>query len=291
MPVLDAKQPYVVQRVQQLSLVTEWVRAHVRTHGAECPAMGDTEFRASATQGDRAPVQGIHVALVDDDLLFQRTFAKVLDSAADMRLTGVADTVQAGLALLDGNPADVLLVDLGLPDGSGLTVIHKAIAQWPSCAVMVNTVFGDEAHVMQCIEAGASGYLIKSSEADSIVGEIRSVAHGGSPISPIIARQVLRRFRELSTHTAPANAAAQHPTPHRPQTPDLIRESSAALSAREAQVLDLVTRGFTLAEVARLMDVSRHTVDAFVRRIYRKLNVSSKTEAIYEARRQGLLSG
>lgn len=247
-------------------------------------------------------MHGIHVALVDDDLLFQRTFAKVLDGADDMRLTGMADTVQAGLALLEGSPADVLLVDLGLPDGSGLAVIRKAIVQWPSCAVMVNTVFGDEAHVMQCIEAGASGYLIKASAADSIISEIRSVAHGGSPISPIIARQVLGRFRQLSAQAGPAGATGAAGTagapgwrtasPSQPAAaPELTSEPAAVLSAREAQVLDLVTRGFTLAEAARLMDVSRHTVDAFVRRIYRKLNVSSKTEAIYEARRQGLLGG
>lgn len=243
------------------------------------------------------PAHGIHVALVDDDLLFQRTFASVLATAGDMRLTGMADTVHEGLALLAGSPADVLLVDLGLPDGSGLEVIRRAIVQWPSCAVMVNTVFGDETHVMQCIEAGASGYLIKASAADSIVSEIRSVAHGGSPISPIIARQVLGRFRQLSAQAGPAGAAGtagqsgrRTASPSQPApAPELASEPAAALSARESQVLDLVTRGFTLAEAARLMDVSRHTVDAFVRRIYRKLNVSSKTEAIYEARRQGLL--
>ncbi|ROZ69013.1 response regulator transcription factor [Ramlibacter sp. WS9] len=245
--------------------------------------MSDAASADPSHASTRAPAPGIHVALVEDDLLFQHTFVKVLAAASDMRLVAMAGTVHEGLAMLSGSPADVLLVDLGLPDGSGLDVIRQAIVQWPSCAVMVNTVFGDEAHVMQCIEAGASGYLIKASSPDSIVGEIRSVAHGGSPISPMIARQVLGRFRQLSTQASPASPrAVPLPTGH-------ATEPAAALSAREAQVLDLVTRGFTLAEAARLMDISRHTVDAFVRRIYRKLNVSSKTEAIYEARRQGLL--
>jgi DNA-binding NarL/FixJ family response regulator len=190
-----------------------------------------------------------------------------------MRLTGVADTRADGLALLDHAPADVLLVDLGLPDGSGIDVIRAALARWPDCGVMVSTTFGDETHVMQSLEAGAAGYLIKDSTPERMTDEIRSLAAGGSPISPMIARQVLQRFR----HAPPAAPAA-------------VADSQATLSGREQEVLAFITKGFTAEEIAHLMQVSRHTVLTFVRRIYAKLKVTSKAEAIYEARNRGLLA-
>lgn len=195
-----------------------------------------------------------------------------------MDLVAVANTRAEGLALLDGPPADVLLVDLGLPDGSGIDVIRAALRLWPSCDVMVSTTFGDEIHVMQSIEAGAAGYLLKDSAPENLVDEIRCLAHGGSPISPMIARQVLSRFRQRQP-AAPVSG---------PTAPTAER---AQLSARESEVLDLITKGFTVDEIAGLMSVSRHTVLTFVRRVYSKLKVTSKAEAIYEARNQGLLPG
>jgi DNA-binding NarL/FixJ family response regulator len=167
------------------------------------------------------------------------------------------------------------LVDLGLPDGSGIDVIRAAHAKWPECNIMVSTAFGDEMHVMQSLEAGATGYLLKDSSTASIAAEIRSLHQGGSPISPLIARQILMRFRQPDTT--------------QPLAPTAANAARARLSTREQQVLEYITKGFNSDEIAGLMGVSRHTVLTFVRRIYKKLEVSSKTEAIYEARSQGLL--
>lgn len=217
----------------------------------------------------------IHVAIVEDDLGFQVALGRAIDAAPDIWLAGAAGTRAAGLALLQGPPADVLLVDLGLPDGSGIDVIRAAARLWPSCSVMVSTNFGDETHVMRSIEAGAAGYLLKDSSPAKIVEEIRSLASGGSPISPIIARQVLARFRQAGV----GSTERQETTEDAPQP----------LSAREKEVLDLITKGFTALEIARLMQLSHFTVRTFVRRIYSKLKVSSKAEAIFEARNQGLL--
>lgn len=220
----------------------------------------------------------IHVAIVEDDPSFRDALSKALEATPDMRLANIAGTRAEGLAMLQGPPADVLLVDLGLPDGSGIDVIHAAILRWPGCNIMVSTNFGDETHVMRSIEAGAAGYLLKDSSPAKIVDEIRSLASGGSPISPIIARQVLARFRTAT----PADVAAS-PTAAAPAEP------STLLSAREKEVLDFITRGFTAQEIAKLMQLSPFTVRTFVRRIYSKLKVTSKTEAIYEARTLGLL--
>lgn len=215
--------------------------------------------------------QRIHVAFVEDDPDFGAALSLAVQDSADMQLIGSAGTQAAGLALLSGPPADVLLVDLGLPDGSGIEVIRAAARLWPSCSIMVSTNFGDETHVMRSIEAGAAGYLLKDSSPARMSDEIRSLASGGSPISPIIARQVLARFRHTPTETVAVDA----PT---------------LLSQREKEVLDYITKGFSVHEIAGLMQLSHFTIRTFVRRIYSKLKVSSKAEAIYEARTQGLLS-
>ena len=218
----------------------------------------------------------IYVAIVEDDVHLQNAIVAAIQGSPDIRMTYVANTRATGLKLLEKPPADVLLVDLGLPDGSGIDVIRAACALWPTCAVMVCTTFADEAHVLQSIEAGASGYLLKDGTAGDMLAEIRSLYGGGSPISPLIARQILTRFR----HAAVA-------------APELVpacnNGEQVVLSAREKEVLELITKGFTADEIAKLILVSQHTIRTYVRRIYLKLKVTSKAEAIYEARSQGLL--
>lgn len=218
----------------------------------------------------------IRVALVEDDVNFQNALIDAIGAAPDMMLQSVAGTRALGLQVLDQIQADVLLVDLGLPDGSGIDVIRAAHAKWPGCNIMVSTTFGDELHVMQSLEAGASGYLLKDSAPERMVFEIRSLYSGGSPISPLIARQILMRFRQDNKLATASGEPAS--------------DKRAALSAREQEVLEYITKGYTSDEIATLMSVSRHTVLTYVRRIYAKLEVNSKTEAIYEARNQGLLA-
>jgi DNA-binding NarL/FixJ family response regulator len=218
----------------------------------------------------------IQVFVIEDDAHFCATLCDAIDSASDLRVAGRAMSMADGLALLDGPPGDVLLVDLGLPDGSGIEVIDEAARRWPQCGIMVSTHFGDEAHVMQSIQAGATGYLLKNSAPFKIADEIRSLVNGGSPITPIIARKILTQFRHvpLVATEAPVDPNQDAPSP---------------LSVREAEVLTLITKGFTSQEIAQLMSVSPFTVRSFIRRIYIKLKVNSKAEAIFEARSQGLL--
>lgn len=214
----------------------------------------------------------IRVAVVEDDPAFARAIAQALAAAPDLQLAAMAGNRAEGLALLARAPADVLLVDLGLPDGSGIDVIRAAQERWPRCDVVVSTAFGDEQHVLAAVQAGASGYLLKDTPAERVVEEIRSVRNGESPISPLIARRVLQLLRQ------PAEKQEPEPEP-----------GPALLSAREAEVLRLVAMGFTYEEVAQRLRISRHTVLTFVRRIYAKLEVNSKMEAVNEARRKGLL--
>ncbi|MEO5794995.1 MAG: response regulator transcription factor [Rhodoferax sp.] len=223
----------------------------------------------------------IQVALVEDDVFFARALADAIQAAPGMQLLGTAGNCLQARQMLTQLPADVLLVDLGLPDGPGLDIIRAAQRQWPRCLVMVSTVFGDEGHVIQSLEAGASGYLLKDSTPALTVEEIRNVYAGGSPISPLIARQLLTRFRHaMAIESAPM-----------PLSPSVVpQEEQVRLSPRERQVLDYITKGFSYEEIGVLMGVSRNTVLSFVRRIYAKLKVRSQLEAIYEARVQGLLA-
>jgi len=134
------------------------------------------------------------VLIVEDDLRLRASLAQAIRGALDLKLVGEADDLPEGLRLLDAVQPEVLLVDIGLPSGSGLELIRHAAKQSPHCNIMVITVFAEEEVVLDCIEAGATGYLLKGSSPQDIAAQIRSLVAGGSPISPTIARRLLRRF-------------------------------------------------------------------------------------------------
>ena len=229
-----------------------------------------------------APPPGapIRLAVVEDDAACRLALVRAVTAADGLVMVWTAASRAEALAQLrsqsPGAALDVLLVDLGLPDGSGLDVIAAARAAQPACAVMVSTIFGDEDNVLRSIEAGAMGYLLKDLSAKALVDEIRSLHAGGSPINPMVARKLLMRA-----------AAGASPAPAQAQVPQ--GSDGPLLSAREAEVLRLVARGYTADEVAGAMGVSRHTVRSFVRRIYAKLQVGNRAEAVREGARQGWL--
>ena len=220
-------------------------------------------------------MSAIAVLIVEDDEHFRASFAASIQAAPDLRLAGVASGLPQGLALLVAQRPDVLLVDLGLPSGSGISLIRHAQEHLPDTDVMVVSVFGDEPHVMASLEAGATGYLLKDARPADLTEQIRALRAGGSPISPVIARQLLLRLAPAPGPAAPEVAGATGAA------------GEARLSAQEAQVLTLSAKGFSFEEIARMLNVSRHTVMTYVKRSYRKLQVHSKTEAIYEARKLG----
>jgi DNA-binding NarL/FixJ family response regulator len=214
------------------------------------------------------------VLIVEDDTRFREAFARAIERAPDMTLVGSAADCASGRALLKALP-DVMLVDLQLPDGNGIDLIREAARLLPTCDVVVVTIFGDELHVLSSIEAGATGYLLKDAPAEELVRQIRVLRSGGSPISPIIARQLLNRFGRPAPVPVPENTLAGE----RP-----------SLSEQETRVLSLTAKGYSYDEVADLMQVSPHTVQTYVKRIYRKLQVNSKIEALFEARRLNLIN-
>ncbi|RZJ59415.1 MAG: response regulator transcription factor [Acidovorax sp.] len=226
----------------------------------------------SSVQGVPRPDRGISVAIVEDDPRTRDRLAQALARAESLYLACVAGTVGEMVAWLSDNSVDVLLVDLGLPDGSGLDVIRQCRRLSPGTEIMVITMFGDEAHMMRAFEAGARGYLLKDGTEDDLAEHVLSLNAGGSPMTPIIARQLLVRLSPVTSAQAQGALAA-----------------AEALTARERDILAKLARGYTYMETAEILGIAPSTVQSHVKNIYSKLAVHSKTEAIHEARQLGLL--
>ncbi|KAI3596002.1 Two-component transcriptional response regulator, LuxR family (plasmid) [Cupriavidus necator H850] len=215
------------------------------------------------------------VLIVEDDpAALSRLVQAVEMHAPATVVAGCTASAAEALAWLAQHQPDVLLCDLGLRDGSGIDVIRDARERYPACDCMVVTVFGDDQHVLASIEAGAIGYLLKDETTDRIAASIGELRAGGSPMSPLIARQVVNRLRG-----APAEAVAR----------DTAATGAVVLSVRENEILDLISRGYTYAETARYLGLSVHTVQSHIKNIYGKLAVRSRGEAVFEAAKLGLL--
>ena len=222
------------------------------------------------------------VLIVEDDTEMRGFFEACVERSEALALAGSVGTVALAKACLSspGPGVDVLLTDLGLPDGSGLDVIRLARSTHPACETLVISMFGDEDNVLASIEAGALGYVHKDAAPEDIAHTILEMKAGGSPISPMIARRVLAKYASQSA------AALAPPRADPPRGFD-----RPPLSRREQEVLGLIARGFSYQEIARLQGVSVHTVQAHIKSLYGKLAVHSKMEAVFEATRMGLLPG
>lgn len=218
----------------------------------------------------------IRVMLVEDDERMSAMLAAAVGSDVRLNLVARFNRFRPALAWLDQHAPDVLLVDLGLPDGSGLELIRACARLHDTCEIMVVSMFADEANVLASIEAGALGYVHKDAEGTDIVEAIVSLRSGGSPMSPSIARRLLTRVKSepISMTTRPAGASA-----------------APALTPRETEILHLISRGYTYQEVADLLSIMVSSVQTHIKSMYRKLAVNSRSEAVFEARALGLLNG
>ena len=211
----------------------------------------------------------ITVAIVEDEPEVRLRFEDAIRSHPRLAHIFSASHVSQAITLASARPANVYLIDLGLPDRDGRDFIRWLVAQQPDALPMVVTVFGDETHVVSSLEAGAVGYLLKDTPTDEIPQRIVELYEGGSPISPSVARSLIRRF---SNHPFGLPIAIDNP-----------------LSERELEVLKLIEKGMTYEEVSQILGVTWHTVTSYLRRTYRKLQVNSKSEAVFEARQRGIL--
>ena len=205
--------------------------------------------------------------LVEDDGATRAYLLDALNRIATLQPVNFAIDVASGMRALDRYRPKLLLVDLGLPDGEGTQLIAMAAKMEPRPEVLVISSLGDESHVVRALEAGASGYLLKDETPEAIGVAALKVLDGESPISPAIAVHLLKRFRPVAAPTP-----QEHP-----------------LSDREVDILKLIAKGLRHDEVADTLGLRYSTVVSYVRDIYRKLAVHSRTEALFEARQLGLL--
>ena len=177
----------------------------------------------------------------------------------------VAGSVAEALARLEGWPVDLALIDLGLPDGSGVQVLEYLADRQPKCHRVVTTIFADDVHLFPALRAGANGYLLKDQPPEQLGRALTGILNGEPPLSPAIARRLLQVFS---------------PEP---------QETEEKLSPRERETLILLAKGCSLREVAEQLGVTRNTAAGYCKSVYRKLNVNSRAEATLEAVRRGLV--
>ena len=209
-----------------------------------------------------------HCLLIEDQPTTRDWMLGVLETAFPGIQISTAGTLKAANAWLDvhGDVLWLAIVDLGLPDGSGIDIVHRLQTRHPDMLSIVATIYDDDAHLFDAIAAGARGYVLKDEEAALLVGYLQRIERGEPPLSPSIALRLLSHFR------APAAKS----------------DDEAGLSPRETEVLTLLARGMTVAEAARRLGLQPQTVPSYVKVIYQKLCVSSRAEATREAIRRGL---
>lgn len=213
------------------------------------------------------------VAILEDDVNVQLHFSDIVASADDLMLQGVAGSIADARSLLEPTP-DIFLTDIGLPDGSGLDFIPEIKAGAPGCRVLVITAFGDRDTVVSALNAGADGYLLKDSSTTAILEGIQATLDGGAPISASAAVYLLERLRTSSEGS---------------QT-EANEEVAERLTPREIELLELFARGQSYKAAGRALGISPLTIGNHVKSIYRKLQVHSRGEAVYEAVRRRQLT-
>jgi DNA-binding NarL/FixJ family response regulator len=215
------------------------------------------------------PVQ--KALMVEDDPFFQNYFKNVFSNMGPQWRLDFANTGAAADDFLNrgDTPPDLVLVDLGLPDTSGLEVIQRVYQCFSQTPIIVMTTFSAEESFIAAIRAGASGYLLKSEQAHDLVHGIQQVLQGNYPVSPSLARYLFR----LSGSP-------------------VLKESNTAfqISPREVDLLGGLAKGWSYAQCADAMGISLNTVQSHIRNVYRKLNVSNQTQAINKARASGVIS-
>ena len=209
-------------------------------------------------QSSTAAPSPVRVIVIEDDQRLREYAIGALVGASEIAVVGEAATLAEGLELVDLQP-DMVLLDLGLPDGSGIAVIEAVRARVPLCRILVFTVFEDRASVLGTLKAGADGYILKDTPAELVLGHVRAVMAGETPISARAAGHLLTLVRDDPPPASPEQAKS---VPH--------------LSPRERELLEYLARGLARKEVARLMELSPYTVAEYMQGIYRKLQVRSR---------------
>jgi len=212
----------------------------------------------------------VDVLVVEDEPRTRERLASIIEAHPGLRLLAQAGSLhEARKALAAGLP-DVVLLDLGLPDGSGLSLLDELRTKHPRAGTLVISVLGDESSVLRAIERGAGGYLLKDADDAGVVAAIDQLLAGGAPLSPSIAVHLMRRLQ----------------SPPRASKAEI---QDIGLNGRELELLKLFAKGLSYEEVGQLMGLKYNTTTSYAKELYRKLQVHSRAEAVFEAQQLGLV--
>ena len=200
----------------------------------------------------------ISVSIVEDDAGVRNTLAKLIDSSAGFRCLSQHPSAESALRELPKQNPEVVLMDINLPGLSGVECVRRLKPALPRAQIIMLTVYQNTEHIFNALAAGATGYLLKQTPPAELLSAIRDVHGGGSPMSSHIARKIVQSFQK----PAPGNRGLE------------------SLTHREAEVLDYLAKGFLYKEIAEALKISYDTVHAHIRKIYEKLQVRSRTEAV-----------
>lgn len=200
----------------------------------------------------------INVSIVEDSDKFRETLARVLNRADGFRCLSHYPNAEDALKALPGDKPDVVLMDINLPGMNGVECVRQLKQATPTIQVMMLTVYEDTENIFNALAAGASGYMLKRTSRNELLEAIREVHRGGSPMNTSIARKVVQSFQRAAPSAAPTEM----------------------LSGREQEVLDCLAQGFLYKEIAEKLNISYETVHTYIRRIYEKLQVRTRTEAV-----------
>lgn len=214
----------------------------------------------------------VRVVLADDHAVVRKGIREFLEEAPDITVVAEAANGRQALDAVAEHDPDVAVLDIQMPDVSGIEATRRIKAQFPDIAVLILTAYDDDPYVFALIQAGASGYVLKTADPDDLVDAVRAVARGDSALDPAVARKVVQHL------------ASGHPTPA--SEGEVIEN----LTEREVEVLRLVGRGLTNQGIGAELGISDRTVQGHLANIYGKLGVSTRTEAVLRAVKFGWLT-
>jgi DNA-binding NarL/FixJ family response regulator len=199
------------------------------------------------------------VAIVEDNAPICETLLDLIEESDDLVSVGVYDTAAKALRAIPQLAPDIVIMDIRLPDRSGIECTARLKRLLPNTHFMIFTVHEDDEQIFEALKAGASGYILKSSTREEILSALKDLKHGGAPMSSQVARKVIQSFRK----------------PESTKSPEL-----SELTPREEEILALLAQGYIPKEIAAKLSVSYATVRTHLNHIYEKLHVRSKTEAV-----------
>lgn len=215
------------------------------------------------------------IYLIEDDRTILHFVEETLRQRPQWKLVGHSETFAHAQVMAPLSLADVFLVDLGLPDGRGEDMLRALSVSKPDAELLVFTVFGDESRLIAALQMGATGYVLKGCSGQELIDAVEQIREGGAPISPLLARMLLKQFRAGGQGSVPGGGAAGNGWPE--------------LSDRETDVLKLVAQGYVNKEIAQRLGIGPATVSTHIKNLYKKLAVHTRVAVVKVAQERGLI--